>query len=383
MLSGPFDWPTTTTAKLLAVDESEAAYTGNKAALEQRSAWPMINGDVINEVRIVQDPDETTGLTPFVVHSFGSSVSQSRAVFRNTGTTETSVNDMPFIGSQGDNLVFGAGGEVPKWFVEPVSQYLGGATSDPLTRIHIAGNGTGNRIIQEAVPVDSGASAPVLEHRMTGLGNSSGFRVYDKDFLVSDLPVLSHAIKANKQSASFAIPRTYTMTFSLSETGAANAADVLTLSSDALYPADDNVTDLGKPSSRWQQLHAGTTEIAVSDERLKEQIADIQDEILDAWGLVRYRMFKFKDAAAEKGDAARWHFGPIAQEVRDAFASKGLDATMYAPFCYDHWGVQYDPTGTITADAGDIYSLRLQECAMIEAAYMRRELARIVDILNA
>jgi len=52
-------------------------------------------------------------------------------------------------------------------------------------------------------------------------------------------------------------------------------------------------------------------------------------------GLIK--KFRFKDAVAKKGDAARIHVGVIAQEVRDAFTAEGLDATRYGLFCSDTW----------------------------------------------
>ena len=47
------------------------------------------------------------------------------------------------------------------------------------------------------------------------------------------------------------------------------------------------------------------------------------------------RAFKFKDAVASKGDNARIHVGVIAQEVKAAFESEGLDANKYGLFCSD------------------------------------------------
>ena len=65
-----------------------------------------------------------------------------------------------------------------------------------------------------------------------------------------------------------------------------------------------------------------------------------------AWGKVKFKQFKFKDAVAEKGNKARIHMGAIANEdadsVMQAFASEGLDARNYGLFCYDEWDDQYE-----------------------------------------
>lgn len=44
-----------------------------------------------------------------------------------------------------------------------------------------------------------------------------------------------------------------------------------------------------------------------------------------------------KDAVAEKGDSARWHFGIIAQDVVRAFEDNNLNPFDYGVICYDEW----------------------------------------------
>lgn len=143
---------------------------------------------------------------------------------------------------------------------------------------------------------------------------------------------------------------------------------------------------------------------------------------MDAWGDVRHVRFKFNKAVEEKGDEARWHVGYIAQEIRHAFAERGLDAPKIGLLCHDEWEERrepehrtetkvirtpratpsagglldatgnplvtwtYDettedvqvPTGNmiVTREAGDLWSIRPDQCAAIEAAWVRREIAR-------
>src|SRR5690606_285310 len=104
-------------------------------------------------------------------------------------------------------------------------------------------------------------------------------------------------------------------------------------------PHEDSVTNLGSGAARWSTIYAATGAINTSDEREKRDIRDISDdEINDARklkGLVK--AFRFKSSFEEKGERSRTHVGWMAQEVRDAFASEGLDATHYAMFCIDEW----------------------------------------------
>ena len=60
-------------------------------------------------------------------------------------------------------------------------------------------------------------------------------------------------------------------------------------------------------------------------------------------GDVQLIAFRWLVQLQEKGDNARWHFGVIAQQVRDAFAARGLDGTRYGLLCYDEWEDVYEP----------------------------------------
>lgn len=136
-------------------------------------------------------------------------------------------------------------------------------------------------------------------------------------------------------------------------------------------PEKDNATSLGRSGARWTQLYAGTTTISTSDEREKQNIEAIPDAVLDAWGEVEFYRFKYKDAVAEKGSAARWHTGMIAQRIESVFTAHGLDAHDYGLLCYDEWEAEDE------IPAGNRYALRYEECLTMEAAYQRRRADRI------
>ena len=166
-----------------------------------------------------------------------------------------------------------------------------------------------------------------------------------------------------------------------------------TTDSNVFRPGADNTKTLGDASFRWSVVYAGTGTINTSDERTKEDVQDIDAAVLRAWGKVGYVQYKFKDAVEAKGDGARWHFGLIAQRVKEAFESEGLDAFDYGILCYDQWEDQYEDVlvevdvqnsdGSISkvlqgngekrivVPAGDRYGIRYEEALALECAYLR------------
>ncbi|BBD01829.1 tail fiber domain-containing protein [Sphingobium sp. YG1] len=193
-------------------------------------------------------------------------------------------------------------------------------------------------------------------------------------------------------------------------------------------PYDDNAYDIGAGSVRVRQIYGANGAINTSDVRTKQQVEAIPDEWLDAWGDVRHVRFKFNTAVEEKGDAARWHVGYIAQEILDAFAARDLDATKIGLLCHDEWEERREPeyrtetrtkrtpraipsvgglldaagnplvtwtydeepeevqvaTGNmiVTREAGDLWSIRPDQCAAIEAAWQRREIGKSASSLT-
>ena len=108
---------------------------------------------------------------------------------------------------------------------------------------------------------------------------------------------------------------------------------------DQLYPATDNVYNLGFPSFRFDDIYATNATIQTSDRNEKQDIAELNTAetavAVACKGLLR--KFRWKDSVAEKGDEARTHFGIIAQDLQAAFEAEGLDAGDYAMFMSDTW----------------------------------------------
>ena len=107
--------------------------------------------------------------------------------------------------------------------------------------------------------------------------------------------------------------------------------------------------------------------------------------MLDAWAEVNLVQYKYLDRVAEKGeDAARWHFGVVAQRAIEAFTRHGLDASKYGFLCYDKWEASPEiideESGEVLTKAtaaGERYGIRYDEVLILEAALQRRKAAQL------
>lgn len=164
----------------------------------------------------------------------------------------------------------------------------------------------------------------------------------------------------------------------------------------AFYPETTNQVMLGRANGLWTDVFASTGSINTSDVREKTSIITPNESLMKAWGKVNFKTFQFIDAVEKKGsEEARVHFGVIAQQVQEAFASEGLDASKYALFCYDKWDDEYEDVEIVDIEAtydedgkeltpqishtekklvipaGDRYGIRYSEALALEAAYQR------------
>lgn len=150
-----------------------------------------------------------------------------------------------------------------------------------------------------------------------------------------------------------------------------------------LLPSADNVYDVGAASLRLRNIYAGNGSINTSDRDLKTDVASPDDALLDAWGGVSWCLYRFRDAVAQKGDAARIHAGAIAQEVHAALAAHGIDGFRYGLLCRDDLT---EPTGELDGSVrviGERWGLRYDQCLVVEAAYQRRRCDRLEARLSA
>jgi hypothetical protein len=152
-----------------------------------------------------------------------------------------------------------------------------------------------------------------------------------------------------------------------------------------VIPDNDGTTKLGDAGNRWSEVYAVSGTINTSDEREKQNIEEIDNSIFNAWSKVNFKQFKFKDAVNKKGENARIHFGLIAQDVKNAFESEGLDAFEYGLLCYDE-EIFYDSNGEIIKDkkpTWNRYGIRYEEALCLEIAYQRKVLKDIENKLNS
>jgi len=138
-----------------------------------------------------------------------------------------------------------------------------------------------------------------------------------------------------------------------------------------------------KPDGTW--TWSGTACQITSDQRYKQQITEIDDKLLDAWGDVELCQFKYNDAVDAKGkDKARLHTGYVVQQIDKACKSHGVDVSTYGLFCHEEYPQETEEVeveqadGTIKKEtkvieeASEHYSLRYTEVYAVECMYLRR-----------
>ena len=141
------------------------------------------------------------------------------------------------------------------------------------------------------------------------------------------------------------------------------------------------------PSGTW--TWEGTACQITSDQRLKQQITEIDDKLLDAWQDVELSQFKYNDAVDAKKDKARLHTGYVVQQINSACKSHGVDISEYGLYCHEEYPQeteeveveQKDGTKTketkVIREASEHYSLRYTEVYAVECMYLRRCIERL------
>ena len=141
------------------------------------------------------------------------------------------------------------------------------------------------------------------------------------------------------------------------------------------------------PNGTW--TWEGTACQITSDQRLKQQITEIDDKLLDAWEDVELAQFKYNDAVDQKKDKARLHTGYVVQQIDNACKEHGVDISAYGLYCHEEYPQeteeveveQADGTKTketkVIREASEHYSLRYTEVYAVECMYLRRCIARL------
>lgn len=155
--------------------------------------------------------------------------------------------------------------------------------------------------------------------------------------------------------------------FAMGQATTANAGTVEIATQAEVDAGEDEyrvVTPATLAARLWEAIYSVTSVASTSDEREKHDIQDIPEAVLNAWEKVSFRQFKFRSAD-------KTFFGVIAQDVIKAFESEGLNALDYGII----------ELRDIGAD-GKRYFARYNECNVLEAACVRRRLARIEAMLK-
>lgn len=160
------------------------------------------------------------------------------------------------------------------------------------------------------------------------------------------------------------------------------------------FRPDSGNPTLGDALYRWGQIYSTNSTISTSDSRLKNSVKDIDDTLLDAWGNIEPKQYKFNDATEKKGEKARYHTGYLAQDIQAECEKQGVNASDYGLFCYDEWDEQEEVSEEIEtekdgkkvkekriiqpkSEKGNIYALRYEEALVVECKYLRRCIARL------
>ena len=151
-----------------------------------------------------------------------------------------------------------------------------------------------------------------------------------------------------------------------------------------------------KPDGTW--TWTGSAVQLISDQRLKQQITEIDDKLLDAWEDVTLVQFKYNDAVDQKKDKARLHTGYVVQQIDKACKEHDVDISAYGLFCHEEYPERTEEVtienedGTtsketkVVEEANEHYSLRYTETLVVECAYLRKknkELQSQLDKLSA
>jgi hypothetical protein len=157
---------------------------------------------------------------------------------------------------------------------------------------------------------------------------------------------------ANNLSGGTLTTSSYTLNSSntLVALGNSSGQGIFVNGSSAFAPSNDGAMTCGAATFRWSTVYATTGTINTSDANQKTEIADLTEAEMAVARRIKglFKTFKFKDAVAAKGIAARKHVGVLAQDVQAAFAAEGLDAEAYGIFCSDEvdgvtvLGVRYE-----------------------------------------
>ncbi|MGL4757131.1 MAG: tail fiber domain-containing protein [Aeromonadaceae bacterium] len=234
----------------------------------------------------------------------------------------------------------------------------------------------------------------VFDSGLSGLTPNSGYK-YVYNFSASDAGVqyltANNVFLISAGNADSKVAGSLRYTFSDDSWRLVNGGNsTLVVSQSAMRPWTDNAMAFGAAAYRSSVVYSATGAINTSDAREKTPSQEVTETLLDIADDISIDMWKWLESINKKGEKlARWHFGPIAQQVRDAFAKHGLDGCDYGLLCYDKWDDEFedvlDENGDSTGDkrlvlsAGDRWGIRPDQCLWLKMAASERRAKRAED----
>lgn len=109
-------------------------------------------------------------------------------------------------------------------------------------------------------------------------------------------------------------------------------------------PSGTGIYDIGTSANAVRNMYIVNSPIITSSRQYKRDETPLSEAELRV-GLAVYpliKKFRMKSAYAEKGDAARYHVGIIAEDIQAAFEAEGLDAFAYGILCFEKWDDEYE-----------------------------------------
>ena len=145
---------------------------------------------------------------------------------------------------------------------------------------------------------------------------------------------------------------------------------------------------IGKPDGTltWDGQPIQTS----SDKRLKTDFADVPADVLEAWGKVEWKQFKYIYDAERKGvNNCRWHTGLVAQDVKEVGEENHVDLLKYGILCHDVREAveeEKDEDGNVVREASeavDLWTVRYEEALAMEVIYLRNEIKKLREEIKA
>ncbi len=173
-----------------------------------------------------------------------------------------------------------------------------------------------------------------------------------------------------------------------------------------ISPMRDNKSNIGSAGKRFSNLYLTNNPIVTSDERHKENIAAITDQMLDWYSaIIQWKNFTLKGEDGKAGDG-KIQIGVLAQDIERGAKALGMDDSQIAAMGllnYQKWDAEYeenpaldedgfelfDDDGqpimhrTLIQEAGDSYGVKYDQLFALASAWSLRETKRQQAEINA